>query len=139
MKRDAGRHGFQPFGDQPRVDPDTGSVSIVADDFDAPNGLAFTPDETRLYITDTKATPRHLRMFSVKDDNSLAGGDVVATTERGGFDGFRFDEAGRIWMSAGDGVHCIDTQDHAVIGKVLVPELVANFSSSMPRRCRALR
>jgi gluconolactonase len=119
-----------------RVDPDSGTVTIVADDFDAPNGLAFSPDEQRLYVTDTKAQPRHLRMFNVNDDNSLSGGDVVATTAGGGFDGFRFDEAGRIWMSAGDGVHCLDTQDHAVIGKVLVPELVANVVFGGAKRNR---
>ena len=119
-----------------RVDPGTGQVSLVADDFDAPNGLAFSPDESRLYITDTKAQPRHLRMFTVNDDNSLSGGDVVATTPAGGFDGFRFDEAGRIWMSASDGVHCIDPEDFAVIGKVLVPELVANLVFGGAKRNR---
>lgn len=107
------------------VDPSNGSIRIVADDFTAPNGLAFSPDEKRLFVTDTMALPRHVRVFDVQADNTLTGGDIWATATNGGFDGFRFDEAGRIWMSAADGVHCLDP-DGALIGKVLVPELTAN-------------
>lgn len=119
-----------------RVDPGTGKVSMVADDFDAPNGLAFSPDEKRLFITDTgRNQPRHLRVFDVSDHNTLSGGETFATQTAGGFDGFRFDEAGRIWMSAGDGVHCIDS-DGTLIGKVLVPELVANVVFGGPKRNR---
>jgi gluconolactonase len=107
------------------VDPSTGSIRIVADDFAAPNGLAFSPDERRLFVTDTMASPRHVRVFDVNDDNTLSGGEIWATATNGGFDGFRFDEAGRIWMSAADGVHCLHP-DGTLIGKVLVPELTAN-------------
>lgn len=107
------------------VDPASGSIRIVADDFTAPNGLAFSPDERRLYVTDTMASPRHVRVFDVNDDNTLSGGGIWATATNGGFDGFRFDEAGRIWMSAADGVHCLHP-DGTLIGKVLVPELTAN-------------
>jgi gluconolactonase len=113
-----------------RVDPQSGAVSIVADDFVRPNGLAFSPDEKILYVVDTGAThvddgPRHIRAFNVSDDGSLSGGDVFATCTGGLFDGFRLDEAGRIWTSAGDGVHCYET-DGTLIGKILVPEGVAN-------------
>jgi gluconolactonase len=107
------------------VDPSDGSIKIVADDFTAPNGLAFSPDEKRLFVTDTMASPRHVRVFDVQADNTLSGGNIWATATNGGFDGFRFDEAGRIWMSAADGIHCLDS-DGALIGKVLVPELTAN-------------
>jgi gluconolactonase len=113
-----------------RVDPQSGSVSIVANDFVRPNGLAFSPDEKILYVVDTGAThvndgPRHIRAFTVGDDGSLSGGDVFATCTSGLFDGFRLDEVGRIWTSAGDGVHCYDS-DGTLIGKILVPEAVAN-------------
>ncbi len=113
-----------------RVDPHNGTTSIVADDFVRPNGLAFSPDEKNLYVVDTGAThvddgPRHIRAFNVGDDGSLSGGDVFATCTEGLFDGFRVDEAGRIWTSAGDGVHCYET-DGTLIGKILVPEAVAN-------------
>jgi len=107
------------------VNPADGSIRIAADGFKAPNGLAFSPDEKRLFVTDTMAKPRAMRVFDVHDDNTLSGGEVFATETNGGFDGFRFDTAGRIWMSAADGVHCLD-QEGALLGKVLVPELTAN-------------
>ncbi len=113
-----------------RVDPHTGDVARVADDFVRPNGLAFSPDEKRLYVADTGAThmadgPRHIRVFDVSENGRLTGGDVFATCTSGLFDGFRLDDAGRLWTSAGDGVHCYET-DGTLIGKILVPEIVAN-------------
>jgi len=113
-----------------RVAPQDGSVSIVADDFVRPNGLAFSPDEKKLYVADTGAThvpdgPRHIRVFDVGENGRLTGGSVFATCTSGLFDGFRLDEDGRIWTSAGDGVHCYES-DGTLIGKILVPEAVAN-------------
>jgi gluconolactonase len=113
-----------------RVDPQSGAISIVADDFVRPNGLAFSLDEKKLYIVDTGAThvpdgPRHIRVFDVGDDGKLSGGGVFATCTSGLFDGFRLDDSGRIWTSAGDGVHCYES-DGTLIGKILVPEAVAN-------------
>jgi gluconolactonase len=123
-----------------RVVPHTGDVSIVADDFVRPNGLAFSPDEKRLYVADTGAThvkegPRHIRVFDVDDNGKLSGGGVFATCTQGLFDGFRLDEAGRIWTSAGDGVHCYES-DGTLIGKILVPEAVANVVFGGPKRNR---
>jgi gluconolactonase len=113
-----------------RVDPHSGEIKIVADDFVRPNGIAFSPDERRLYVADTGAThvkdgPRHIRVFDVSDIGRLSGGKVFATSTAGLFDGMRLDEAGRIWTSAGDGVHCYDP-DGTLFGKILVPEAVAN-------------
>ena len=112
-----------------RVDPD-GTIDIVADDYLKPNGLAFSPDESLLYIADTGAThhpngPRHIRRHLVNADGSLSGGEVFAECTHGLFDGFRLDSDGRIWTSAGDGVHCL-APDGRLIGKVKIPELVAN-------------
>jgi len=119
-----------------RVDPATGDVTIVADDFDRPNGLAFSPNENRLIISDTgSAKTRHFRSFDVKDDGTLAGGDVLAVCTAGGFDGFRFDDAGNIWTSAADGVHCI-AEDGTLLGKVHVPEGVANVVFGGAKRNR---
>src|SRR3954447_24939741 len=64
-----------------RVEPDGRDCRIVADDFVRPNGLAFSPDERRLYISDTGAShvdngPRHIRAFDVGPDSALSGGDV---------------------------------------------------------------
>ncbi len=117
-----------------RVDP-AGAIRIVADDFVRPNGLAFSLDERRLYVSDTGAEPSHMRCFAVGDDGSLSGGDVFATSTSGGFDGFRLDDAGRIWTSAGDGVHCLDP-DGTLLGKVRIPEVVANVEFGGPKRNR---
>lgn len=123
-----------------RIDPQAGEVSIVADDFVRPNGIAFSPDEKRLYVSDTGAThvadgPRHIRVFDVGENDRLSGGEVFATCTEGLFDGFRLDEAGRIWTSAGDGVHCYEP-DGSLIGKILVPEAVANVVFGGPKRNR---
>ena len=117
-----------------RLDPATGACRIVADDFDRPNGIAFSPDERRLYVSDT-GKPRHMRVFDVAADGTLSGSAVFATPTSGAFDGFRLDDAGRVWTSAGDGVHCYDP-DGTLIGKVLVPERVANVVFGGAKRNR---
>jgi gluconolactonase len=107
-----------------------GDVSIAADDFIRPNGIAFSPDERLLYVSDTGAThaedgPRHIRCFTVNEDGTLANSEVFATCTAGFFDGFRLDVDGRVWTSTAEGVHIYDP-DGTLIGKVLVPEVVAN-------------
>lgn len=120
-----------------RVDPSTGACAIAAGDFDRPNGLAFSPDERRLYVVDSgpSVNPRHIRVFDVGDGGQLSGGDIFAAYPGASFDGFRCDTAGRIWTSAADGVHCLDP-DGALIGKVRVPERVANVVFGGPKRNR---
>ena len=112
-----------------RIDGKSGAITRVADDFVRPNGLAFSPDEKKLYIVDTGAThvengPRHIRVFDV-DGDKIKNGRLFATCTNGLFDGLRVDEDGRIWTSAGDGVHIYDP-DGTLIGKIHVPEVVAN-------------
>ena len=121
-----------------RVDPATGDIRIVSDDFQRPNGIAFSPDERLLYVSDTGAThapdgPRHIRRFTVNSDSTISGGEVFATSTAGLFDGFRLDVEGRVWASAADGVHVFDP-DGTLIGKVLVPEVVANVEFGGPKR-----
>jgi gluconolactonase len=116
-----------------RVDPVTAAVRTVADDFERPNGLAFSLDEQTLYIADTRR--KHLRAFAVGDDGALSGGDVFTTCSVGVFDGFRLDSTGRIWAAAGDGVHCF-AQDGALIGKLVLPEIVSNLVFGGPKRNR---
>lgn len=109
-----------------RVDGDTGEVTIAADDFEAPNGLAFSPDESILYVSDTGSSrTRHMRAFDVRADGKLSNSRIFAVCTSGVFDGFRCDDEGRIWTSAADGVHCYHP-DGTLLGKVLVPEVVAN-------------
>jgi gluconolactonase len=123
-----------------RIDPQSGACEIVCDDFVRPNGLAFSPDESKLYIADTGIShvengPKHIRVFDVVDGRTLRGGEVFATCTNGVFDGFRFDEDGRLWTSAADGVHCY-LPDGTLIGKIHVPEVVANICFGALRRNR---
>lgn len=113
-----------------RIDPATGETTLVADDFEKPNGLAFSRDESLLYIADTGIThkaggPKHIRKLAVKG-NRLGASEIFAECTAGLFDGFRIDADGRLWTSAADGVHCYDP-DGTLIGKILIPELVANL------------
>ncbi len=108
-----------------RFDPKMKATTIVARDFDMPNGLCFSPDEKRLYIADS-GKPRHLRVFEVQNDGTLTGGAVFAKIDQGVPDGIRSDIEGRVWSSAGDGVH-VFAPDGKLIGKILVPEGPANL------------
>jgi gluconolactonase len=122
-----------------RIDGASGEIAVVADDFVKPNGLAFAPDESILYIADTGAShdpehgPRHIRTFRVgADGRTLGRSKVFATCTAGLFDGFRLDAEGRIWTSAADGVH-IYHPDGTLIGKVAIPEIVANLCWGGPK------
>lgn len=111
-----------------RVDV-SGTMTVVASDFHCPNGLAFSPDETRLYIADTgrmfHPDPQHIRVFDVQGDR-LSGGAIFHTVSPGCADGIRTDIDGNLWSSAADGVHCIAPDGH-LMGKILVPEVVSNI------------
>jgi len=122
-----------------RIDGATGELTLVADDFVKPNGLAFSPDERILYIADTGAShdpeegPRHIRALQVSGDGTkLGASSVFARCTAGLFDGFRLDVAGRIWASAANGVH-IYHPDGTPIGQIAIPEVVANVCWGGPR------
>ncbi|MCY3873476.1 MAG: SMP-30/gluconolactonase/LRE family protein [Rhodobacteraceae bacterium] len=112
-----------------RVDPVTGQMDAMVTDANCPNGLAFSPDESRLYVADTgrlfSDDPQHVRAFDVGSDGDLTGGDVFYVVDPGFADGFRVDTDGNLWSSAADGVHCISPNGD-LLGKILVPELVSN-------------
>ena len=123
-----------------RIDPCSGTVTRVADDFEKPNGLAFSPDDRLLYVADTGAThrldgPRHIRRFQVNEQGQLSGGEIFARLEEGFFDGFRVDEAGLVWTSAGEGVNCY-APDGRLIGRIRIGETVANLVFGGPKRNR---
>ena len=123
-----------------RFDPRTGHIGVVADDFAGPNGLAFSPDERRLYVAETgdQSGPdpvQHIRVFDVADDGSLSGGDVFHKIAPGYCDGLRVDDEGYVWSSAADGVHCLSPEGE-LLGKILVPYRVSNLCFGGPRRNR---
>jgi gluconolactonase len=123
-----------------RLDPAGGEPRIVCDDFDKPNGLAFSPDEKLLYIADSGRShgadkPHHIRVFDVAADGALSGGRVFADIDPGVPDGFRIDVDGNLWIAAGDGVHCHSPQGE-LLGKILTPETVANVTFGGAQRNR---
>jgi gluconolactonase len=123
-----------------RVDPQTAQLDIVVDDMVKPNGLAFSPDESVLYVADSGIThdpdgPHHIRAYDVRDDGTLASGRVFAEIDPGLPDGFRFDTDGYLWTSAQDGVHCY-APDGTRVGKILTPERVSNLTFGGPKKNR---
>ena len=123
-----------------RLDPADGSLVVAADDFAGPNGLCFSPDERLLYVSEAgrqfAADPvQHIRVFGVADDGSLSGGRVFHTVSPGFADGFRCDELGNVWTSAGDGVHCV-APDGMLLGRIKVPFTVSNLAFGGRHRAR---
>jgi gluconolactonase len=131
-----------------RVDPKSGDIKVVVDDFVMPNGITFSPDEKKLYVIDTgltegKENPAWIRVFDVDiDAGKLSNGKVFANDFAPGFtDGMRLDTDGNVWCSMGwadpqeDGVRCYNPEGH-LIGKVHVPETVANLCFGGPQRNR---
>lgn len=123
-----------------RVDPATGEITVVADDFVKPNGLAFCPDESKLYVADSGFShdpngPHHIRVFDVTEAGRLRGGEVFVEVAPGVPDGFRLDEQGNLWSSAQDGVRVFDPEGNA-LGRIKLPQMVANLTFGGPRRNR---
>jgi gluconolactonase len=120
-----------------RVDPASGGIDVVVDDFVKPNGLAFSPDETTLYIADSAVSdgpglPSHIRSFRVGDDGRLSGGEVFVTTV-GIPDGLRTDTDGHVWTSAGPGVN-VYTPAAELLGRIDFPHDVTNLTFGGPGR-----
>lgn len=132
------------------VDPKTGELSVAVGDFNQPNGLCFSPDEKKLYITDTgiggfaAAGPQHswIRVFDVGDDNKLTNGQVfhdLADIPGGISDDIRVDAAGNLWSAGGwaekdqnfNGVS-VFAPDGTPIGRIVLPEVAANLCFGGP-------
>ena len=114
-----------------RVDPTTGEVEAMITDFTQPNGLAFSADESVLYVAESGSShdagvPSVIRSFKLDDTGRILSDDVFATIDRGLPDGMRVDMAGNLWSSASDGIHCFHP-DGTRLGKILVPEVVSNL------------
>jgi len=128
-----------------RIDPHSGATTVVADDFDRPNGLCFSPDESLLYIVDTGKShtpggPAHIRVFPVNGDR-LGESRVFAEIDPGFADGLRADRDGNIWAGVGwggdgqDGVHCFAPTGE-LLGRIHLPEGCANLCFGGYRKSR---
>lgn len=124
-----------------RFDPATDTVLTVATDRIQPNGLAFSCDETLLYVSDTGAThqagtPAAIHAYRVQQGAaSLAYDRMLAVCAAGFSDGFRVDWRGNIWASSADSVRCY-APDGKLIGRIPVPEIVGNLCFGGPKRNR---
>ncbi len=115
-----------------RFDPTTGEIYPVVTDMVRPNGLAFSPDESLLYVSDTAAFnilggPHHIRVYEVVGDGYVKNGRVFAVIEPGQPDGLRVDEHGNVFTSSQDSVQ-IYAPDGTRLGKIIVPETSANLT-----------
>ena len=131
-----------------RVDPKSGDVKVVVDDFVEPNGIAFSPDEKKLYVLDTGFTdgpdnPSHIRVFDLDvGAGKVSNSKVFAEMPKPSItDGVRCDTEGRVWCSVGwgdpkeDGVRCY-TREGELLGKIHIPETVANLCFGGQQRNR---
>jgi gluconolactonase len=119
-----------------RIAPGGGDPQLLVDDFDQPNGLCFSTDESLLYINDT--TRAHIRVFDVQSDGTIANSRVLADGIGSGsleigdlVDGMKLDERGNIWVTGPGGV-CVFDPDGQHIGTVEVPENVGNINWGGP-------
>ncbi len=127
----AGRPKETPGNYVYRFDPAAKALTPIAKDFDKPNGLCFSPDESKLYVADS-GKPRHIRMFNVARDGAVTGGDVFVSIDKGGPDGIRCDSAGRVWSSSGDGAQVFGA-DGKLLVRILLPEAAANLAFGGPK------
>ena len=124
-----------------RVDAATGTMDVVTDDVVKPNGICFSPDYGKLYVADTGASPRNIKVWDVVDGRKLTGGREFCSMAPGAADGIRADEDGNLWASAGwagedfDGVH-VFAPDGVRIGQILLPEICANLCFGGAKRNR---
>jgi gluconolactonase len=115
-----------------RVDP-AGKITLVAGDVDGPNGLAFSPDESKLYVVESRAEPRAISAYDVVGGAKLAGKRTLINAGAGTPDGFRVDVDGNLWCGWGmgepglDGVHVFNP-DGRLIGRIDLPERCANVA-----------
>jgi gluconolactonase len=119
-----------------RIAPQGGDPQLLIDDFDQPNGLCFSTDESLLYINDT--TRAHIRVFDVADDGTIANGRVLADGIGSGdlaigdlVDGMKLDARGNFWVTGRGGV-CVFDAEGEHIGTVEVPENVGNVNWGGP-------
>ena len=115
-----------------RFVPDTGEIDAVIKEMERPNGLAFSPDESILYVSDTSQVDfpqghHYIRAYDVINHKEITNSRVFAVIEPGQPDGIKVDKQGNIFTSSADSVQ-IYTPEGNCLGKILVPEIVANLT-----------
>jgi gluconolactonase len=139
-----GHLGDREYGDHYvfRFDPATGELDPVVIDVEEPNGLAFSPDESLLYVADTAVAGglgrflgrnHHIRVYDVVHGRYAKNGRLFAEVSPGASDGFRVDVQGNVWTSSADSVQ-VCTADGVRLGAVAIPEVVANLCFGGPDR-----
>ena len=116
-----------PFQGVFRLDPESKKLTLLADDFPRPNGIAFSPDEKVLYIADSSER-RHVRVFDVEADGTISNSRVFAGENprlQGSPDGMKLDVEGRLYVSAGGGVW-VYASNGEYLGRIDIPEKPAN-------------
>lgn len=114
-----------------RYDPRTGGAIAVADSFDKPNGLCFSPDERTLYVADN-GEPHHLKAFDVAGGGRLDGERVIHVSSPEHPDGLKADSAGRLYATFAGGVEVLSS-DGSLLGQIELPRAV-NFCFGGPER-----
>ncbi len=120
-----------------RIDPDSGKITKVTDEINKPNGLCFSPDYKKLYVSDTGGkAPKGIKVWNIVNETKLSKGRQFCSMQlgdkSGGADGIRADRDGNIWASAGwvgdgyDGVHIFDPKEGERIGQIRLPEICSN-------------
>ena len=130
LDAELGREGEQelPFQGVYRLSSDGETLTLLVDDFEKPNGLAFSPDESLLYIDDTDR--RHVRVFDVKADGTIANGRVFAelkSDEPGNVDGMKIDSEGNAYVTGAGGVWIFDPSGKK-LGRIDTPEISAKVA-----------
>lgn len=120
-----------------RLDPDSHSLGVVADCLEKPNGLAFSPDESILYISDTGASHnsgslRRIYALDVGQNNQLSNARTIANIPLGVADGFRLDSAGDLWTSSKNAVLCYSPEGE-LYGQIPVGETISNIEFGGPK------
>jgi gluconolactonase len=117
-----------PFQGVYRLSADGKTLTLLIDDFDKPNGLAFSPDESLLYIDDTDGV--HVRVFDVKSDGTITNGRIFADlkgTDPGAVDGMKIDSEGNVYVTGPGGISIFDPSGKK-LGRIDVPEVAANLA-----------
>jgi len=115
-----------------RIDGSSGRVSVAADDIQGPNGLCFSPDESRLYVVSSLSSPSQILVYDVVTGERLAGRKVFVDAGEGTPDGIRCDVDGNLWCGWGMGRDDLDGvrvfgPDGVAIGRIALPERCANL------------